>query len=68
MEYNIGDKIIILAVAEVVRKSNAHGLCYKVQIPQRDYNHNREIFLDPDEIAGPATPALLETVKEIMTS
>lgn len=50
MELKVGDKITITVEATITDVSNAHGLCYEVELPQKDFNHSRLVWIDENEI------------------
>lgn len=37
-------------IGRVVDVSNAHGTCYLVELPQRDFTEPRRVWLDADEV------------------
>lgn len=52
-ELQTGDDVILTVRvrAHIVRRSDAHGLCYQVALEPRDYQADtRTVWLDPDEI------------------
>ena len=46
-----GDKVqvMLLVEAEVIHVSNAHGECYKIELPQKDFEERRTIWIDEGE-------------------
>lgn len=47
----VGDEITVTLKVKVTHVSDAHGLCYKVELPRLDYTDGaREFFLEPDEV------------------
>lgn len=46
-----GDKITVwILEAEVTDTSDAHGECFEITLPQKDFMNPRKIWLDWDEV------------------
>ena len=53
MRYKEGQRITFLVMEGTVSKvSDAHGLCYEVALPRKDFNHPRRIFIDETEVVN----------------
>jgi hypothetical protein len=48
--HKIGQEVMVSVSAVVTDISDAHGLCYEVELTQRDYSNPRTIWLEPDEL------------------
>jgi hypothetical protein len=47
----VGDEVTVTLKVKVKHVSDAHGLCYQVELPLLDYQGGaREFFLEPEEI------------------
>jgi hypothetical protein len=45
-----GEKVTVSITGTIVNMSNSHGLCFLVQLPQKDFSEKRQIWLNEDEI------------------
>lgn len=45
----LGQKVLLITTGKIIDYSNAHGLCVEVELPKRDFNHDRRIWLDIHE-------------------
>jgi hypothetical protein len=47
-----GETVRITVEAIVTDYSDSHGLCYQVELPQKDYSKPRRIWVDADELTN----------------
>lgn len=49
-ELQVGDEVIITIKGKITDISKGHGLCYKIDLPQKDFVKERSIWLNSNEI------------------
>jgi hypothetical protein len=49
---SIGDEVTLCVRATVSRVSDSHGLCYEVELGRHDFDRERRVWVNPDELAG----------------
>ncbi len=47
-----GEIVKIIVEAIVTDYSDSHGLCYEVELPQKDYSKPRRIWVDANEVTN----------------
>lgn len=67
--YEIGERVTIIAAGRVVDISDAHGLCYEVELDPGDFRE-RYVWVDPSELERrqlDLTPDQLAIIDQALT-
>jgi hypothetical protein len=63
-----GDTVIVCAQATIVRTSNAHGLCYQVELGKHDFDSHRLVWVNPEETLTARARELIDWALGVLSS